>query len=93
MNKVALGQGFLRVLLFSPVSIITSMLHIHLHLHVAVTRRENGRNLGTFPKAALFRNLGSIRYNVFTFLSMILFKHFSTVFCLQYPYSVIKESG
>ena len=28
-DKVALGQGFLRVLRFSPISIIPTMLHTH----------------------------------------------------------------
>jgi len=35
---VALGQVFLRVIRFSPLSIISSMLHTHLHLQVAPTR-------------------------------------------------------
>jgi hypothetical protein len=39
----------------SPVIIFPSMLHTHLHLHVALTRRTNGRSLGTFQKAKLFR--------------------------------------
>jgi hypothetical protein len=38
-----------------PVTIFPSMLHTHLHLHVALTRRTNGRSLGTFQKAKLFR--------------------------------------
>jgi hypothetical protein len=50
VDNEALGQVFLPVLQFSPVSIIPSMLHIHLHLHVALTRRTNGRSLGTFQK-------------------------------------------
>ena len=54
VDEVALRQVFLRVLLFSPVSIIPLMPHNHLHLHVAVTRRTNGRSLGTFHKALLF---------------------------------------
>ena len=36
------------------------MLHTHLHLHVALIRRSNGRNLGTFQEAMLFRKSGSI---------------------------------
>jgi hypothetical protein len=50
VDKVALGQVFLRVLPFYPVSIIPPMLHIHLHLHVALTRRAKGRRLGSFQK-------------------------------------------
>jgi hypothetical protein len=30
MDKVALGQGFLRVLWFSPINIIPSLLNTHL---------------------------------------------------------------
>jgi hypothetical protein len=60
LNTVTPGQGFLPVLLLSPVSIIPPMLHIHLHLQVVVTRRTNGRILGTFHKAALFRKSRSI---------------------------------
>ena len=40
--------GFLRVLLFSPVSVIPPMLRTYLHPHFALTRRTNGRSLGTF---------------------------------------------
>jgi hypothetical protein len=60
MDKVALGQVFLPVLRFPPVSVIPSVFHIHFHLHVALTRRTNGRSLGTFQKAVLFRKSGSI---------------------------------
>ena len=46
------------VLLFSPVSIIPPVLCIHLHRHVFLTSRTNGRCLGTFQKAKLFRKSG-----------------------------------
>ena len=59
-NKVALRQFFLRVLLLSPVSIILTVLYAHMHLHVAVTRRTDGRSLGTFQNTVLFRKMGSI---------------------------------
>lgn len=42
VDKVALGQGFLRVFRVSPVSIIPQMLHIYLHLRVAVSGRTDG---------------------------------------------------
>jgi len=42
LDKVALGQVFLRLLPFSPVLIIPPMPHIHLHLHVTLTRMTNG---------------------------------------------------
>jgi hypothetical protein len=54
-DKVAKRQAILRVLRFSPVTIFPSTLHTHLHLHVALTRRTNGRSLGTFQKAKRFR--------------------------------------
>jgi hypothetical protein len=60
VDKVALGEVFHRVVRFYPVSIIPPLLHIHLHLHVAVIRRTNGRSLGTFQKAMLFRNSETI---------------------------------
>jgi hypothetical protein len=60
-DEVALGRGFLRVIWFDPVSVISPMLHINLHLHAARTRRTNGRSLGTFTKETLLRKLGSIK--------------------------------
>jgi len=39
------------------------MLHTHLHLYIALTQKTNGRSLGTFQKAMLFRKPGSIGYN------------------------------
>jgi len=50
-----LGQVLLPVLLFSPVTIIPPMLYAHLHLHVVLTRRTNGRSLGTFPNSENIR--------------------------------------
>ena len=35
--------------------------HIHLRLHTAITIRTNGRSLGTFHKAMLFRKSNSMR--------------------------------
>ena len=39
---------------FSPVNIIPPTLHTDRHLHAVLTRRTNGRSLGTFQKAKLF---------------------------------------
>jgi len=50
VDKVALWQVCLRVLRFYSLSIIPTKLHTQLHLRVAVTRRTNGRSLGTFQK-------------------------------------------
>jgi hypothetical protein len=58
VDEVALGQGFLGVLRYFPVSIIPWVTH--LYLHVAHTRRTNGRRLGIFQKELLFRKSGSI---------------------------------
>jgi len=38
----------------STVSIIPSLFHTHLHLHVALSRRTNGRSLGTSKKQCSF---------------------------------------
>jgi hypothetical protein len=71
VDKVALGQVFLQILRFSPVSIIPPILHTHLHLHLAITGRIKGRSLGTFQKAMLFRKSGSIgQGSAFTFFSL-----------------------
>jgi len=53
-DKVTLGQVFLQDLLLSPVSIILTVLHARMHLHVAVTRRSDGRGLGTFQNAVFW---------------------------------------
>jgi len=57
VDKVAVGQGFLRGLLLSRVSIIPPMLHTHLHLNVALTR-TSGRSLKTSRKTILFQKKG-----------------------------------
>ena len=44
VNKVALGQAFLRMSRFSPVSIIAPMLRTHLRLDAALTKRTNGQS-------------------------------------------------
>jgi hypothetical protein len=50
LDKVKMEQVFIRILRFSSLSIIPSVLHI-LNLHVSCTRRTNGRSLGTSQKA------------------------------------------
>jgi len=54
VEKKALGQVCLPVLLFSPVSVIPPMLHTH-HLHAALSRMTNGQSLGTFVKTKFYR--------------------------------------
>jgi len=51
VDTVALEQAFLRVLRFSPVSVIPPTLYTHLHLRAARTRRKKGGSLGTYRKA------------------------------------------
>jgi len=50
VDRLALGQVSIRVLRFPPVSIIPPMLRIYLHPRVALTRRADGRSVGTFQK-------------------------------------------
>ena len=49
VDKVALGQVYLRALRYTPVSIIRPILH-PLRLHVALIRKTKMRGLGTFQK-------------------------------------------
>ena len=42
VDKMALGQIFLPLLLLSPASIIQPMLHTHLHLHVGLKQGGGG---------------------------------------------------
>jgi hypothetical protein len=47
VDKVTSGKGVLRVFRFSPVIVISPMVHIHLHVRVAPTKRTNGGSVGT----------------------------------------------
>jgi hypothetical protein len=70
VGRVALGQIFLRVLLFPAGSIIPPVLHSHLHLHVAVNKRETGDVLD-LQNEVLFVKSGSGRWNIIcTFLNL-----------------------
>jgi len=73
MLKVGPGQVFLPALLFPPVSIIPTTFHTHLHIHVALTRRTNGRRLGTFLKAIPVRYLTSTAYKTGFTVAPLLF--------------------
>jgi hypothetical protein len=57
VDKVALGQDILRVLLLSPVGIIPPLLYTHLHLDTTVILRTSG---GSFKGRVLFGILGII---------------------------------
>jgi len=50
VDTAALEQVFLRVLRFSPVSVIPPKLHTHLNLRAARTRRTKGGSLGNYRK-------------------------------------------
>jgi hypothetical protein len=60
VDKIAMEQDFLRVLLFFPVSIIATTFHTHLHQHVDLTRRSSWRRVDTVQNAVLFRKLWRI---------------------------------
>ena len=53
-DKVSFRQVSLRVLQFSPASVIPRVLHAIIQLYIILKRRTNGRSLGTFQKAMLF---------------------------------------
>jgi hypothetical protein len=57
------GAGF-----FCPVKIIPTTLHSQFHLHIALTRRENGRNLGSFKKPKLLPKSGGLDINMLLFI-------------------------
>jgi hypothetical protein len=69
---MALGQVFLRALRFSPPNIIPPMFDTHLHLHVDLTRRTNGRILGTFQKQSYFGNRSALDTKIRTFPCILL---------------------
>jgi hypothetical protein len=54
-----IGTDFFSSVSIFPVSIIPPILHVHLYLFVALTKRTNGRSLGTVQQAMLFRKSGS----------------------------------
>jgi hypothetical protein len=64
--KVAMGWDFLRVLQFSPVNIIPSVLQTHFHLHVAPTIRKNGE-----ATQRSFGNRGTLKRKVLSLFSAL----------------------
>jgi hypothetical protein len=54
MDKVALAESFLTVLLFRPVIIIPPMVHTYLHLNTT------GRSLGPSKKHCSFGSSGAL---------------------------------
>jgi len=55
MDEVAMPEGFLWRLRLAPTSNIPPVLHTHLPIPVALTRKTNGRGLGTAQKPILYR--------------------------------------
>jgi hypothetical protein len=55
VDKVALGQVFLRVLPFFPVTVISPLLHTYPHL-----TQTNGESLGILKNGMFFREWGSV---------------------------------
>jgi hypothetical protein len=86
VDKVALGEVFLRVFRFHPLSIIPTTIHIHLHLRVAVTGRTNGRSLQTFQKVKIVRKWRSMEY-----ISRLAFKHSFLLIRTRMDYFVLSR--
>jgi len=61
-DEGAMGELFLRSLLFSPVTIITLKFQTHLHLNATLTGRTKWRKHGSLHKAVLFRISESRKY-------------------------------
>jgi len=52
----------------STVIIIAPLLCTHLHLYLSLTRRTNGRNLGTFQNQCSFESLKAVGRKVLSFV-------------------------
>ena len=68
VDKVALGQVFLRLILFPPVIIIPYLLHTLLRLHAALIRSTNEKKAGKFWEwgalcgRSVLCSLGSVKH-------------------------------
>jgi hypothetical protein len=60
VDRVALEQVYLRVLGFSLVSIISSMLLIHFHINNTFVRRTSGPSIGTLKKIIVLRKTENV---------------------------------
>jgi hypothetical protein len=72
VDKVALGQIYLRVLRLSSVHIIPLMLPVRIYLHVTHTNRKNGRSLGNFGFSEALSEMGCIVHMITYNISVIL---------------------
>ena len=68
-GQVGLGKVFLRVLPFSPVSIIPFMLYTHLYLHVAVKGGQKGEAWEPSEKASALPSRAAIDSKVVSIFS------------------------
>jgi hypothetical protein len=58
VDKVALGQVFLAVLLLPPVSgVAPVLLHTHVHRNAAVIRWLSRQSMGTFDQSSALSNI------------------------------------
>ena len=72
VEKVAFGEAFLRVIYFSPVNRIPSMLCANLHIYAASNSGTQRRSLGkvTHSNACLeIRNIGKTAFAFSSFLA------------------------
>ena len=61
---MALGQVFLRVIRFFPISINPPQLHTPLHLHVTLIPSTNRRSVVTLQNQSSYRNRGELEKTV-----------------------------
>jgi hypothetical protein len=60
VDKAAIGQGFLRVLWFSPVTLTPPMLHAHLYLCFSYQKDERAKP-GNLQKRKVLLEIGEHR--------------------------------
>jgi hypothetical protein len=58
LNKVELGQDFIRVFRFSPPSRLPPLFCTHFHPNTTVLRRTSWRNVETFKQSSAIRISG-----------------------------------
>ena len=61
VDKVRVGQIFLRVLRYAAVSTIPTLLHNQVHLNITVIRRTSGRSLRKLLESNATSDIGEQR--------------------------------